>query len=107
MQPCVEEFEMPCVEALLAGTLALMTGYGQALQADLNPQHRLAMNIKIARNLDQLAQQASLSDSFRVLLGRLRECWQAMVRCTVEAGFDDTAPAPDGCAGGASRGRMH
>ena len=43
----VEEHELPCLEAVLAGTLALMTGYSQALQAELHPRQRIQMGEKI------------------------------------------------------------
>ena len=42
-----EEYSMPCAEALLASTLALMTGYVQACCDD----HRDAMGRKIVANL--------------------------------------------------------
>ena len=42
-----EEYSLPCAEALLAGTLALMTGYVQACC----DSHRDAMGRKIAANL--------------------------------------------------------
>ena len=44
---CDEEYSLPCAEALLAGTLALMTGYVQACC----DSHRDAMGRKIAANL--------------------------------------------------------
>lgn len=87
--PCphtfIEEHELPSVEAVLAGTLALMTGYGQALQADLHPQQRIAMGVKIVTNLDLLAEHPALSESFqRIALG-LRARWRLMSDCTAQA----------------------
>src|SRR3989344_4516252 len=48
---CDEEYSLPCAEALLAGTLALMTGYVQACC----DSHRDALRRKIAANLPLLA----------------------------------------------------
>jgi hypothetical protein len=99
-QPIVEEHELPSVEAVLAGTFALMTGYSQALQADLHPQQRLQMGAKIVANLDLLAVHPTLSENFqRVLLG-LRARWRLMSDCTAAAAplaWNDAAalaPAP-------------
>ena len=46
---------------MLAGTLALMTGYSQFLQASVNPAHRVCMGEKITRQLAYLAEHDSLS----------------------------------------------
>lgn len=89
-----EEHELPSVEAVLAGTLALMTGYAQALQADIHPEQRLLMGAKIGRNLETLAEHVALSESFqRIALG-LRARWQLMSACTEQS-------APCACAAGA------
>ncbi len=86
-----EEHELPTLEAVLAGTLALMTGYAQALQADLHPQQRLAMGAKIGRNLELLASHGAVSEPFqRIALG-LQARWQLMSNCTAQS-------APCACA---------
>lgn len=71
-----EEYHLPCAEALLAGTLALMTGHAQAC-CDNNRQ---LMNAKIISNLSQLAEHALLSPQFRAALRSLRAHWQVMQR---------------------------
>jgi len=81
----IEEHELPCIEAVLAGTLALMTGYSQALQAELDPEQRLRMGVKIGDNLRLLLQQTQLSLGFRQVLLDLQRRWQAMGECTREA----------------------
>lgn len=87
-----EEHELPSVEAVLAGTMALMTGYAQALQAELHPEQRLLMGAKISRNLELLAANTTMSEPFqRIALG-LRARWQLMSACTEES-------APCACAG--------
>ena len=96
--PCphtlVEEHELPSLEAVLAGTLALMTGYSQALQADLHPQQRIAMGAKIGNNLELLADHPALSETFQRLLLGLRARWRAMSDCTAQA----APPWADGLA---------
>ena len=89
----IEEHELPCIEAVLAGTLALMTGYGQALQAELDPQHRLKMGLKIGDNLALLVDHPVLSLGFRQVLLGLQKRWRAMSECTAEAARDCDGPA--------------
>ncbi len=87
-EPTVEEHELPCIEAVLAGTLALMTGYSQALQAALGPQHRLRMGGKIAENLAMLVDHPQLSLGFRQVLLGLQGRWRSMDECTAHAARD-------------------
>jgi len=81
----LEEHELPSIEAVLAGTLALMTGYSQALQAALDPQHRLMMGMKISDNLALLVDHPQLSLGFRQVMLGLQGRWQAMSQCTEDA----------------------
>ena len=81
----VEEHELPSVEAVLAGTLALMTGYSQALQAELDPQGRVAMGEKVGSNLGLLLDHPQLSLGFRQILFGLQQRWLAMSECTRSA----------------------
>lgn len=69
-----EEYQLPCAEALLAGTLALMTGHAQACCDD----HRRLMARKIAAHLAQLAEHPILSPQFRAALWNLRTHWQLL-----------------------------
>ncbi|MDR7305025.1 hypothetical protein [Rhodoferax saidenbachensis] len=66
-----EEYTMPCAEALLAGTLALMTGHVQACCG----AHREAMVAKIVSNLTALTEDPMLSPGFKTLLWSLRSRW--------------------------------
>ena len=77
-----EEYSMPCAEALLASTLALMTGYVQACCDD----HRDAMGRKIVANLQFLSESPLLTAHFRTLVGNLRGRWMQQV------GVEDTEP---------------
>lgn len=86
--PITEEHELPSIEAVLAGTLALMTGYGQALQAELDPAQRLGIGRKVVDNLELLGSHPKLSLGFRQVLLGLHQRWRAMSRCTEEAAHD-------------------
>lgn len=80
-----EEHELPSVEAVLAGTLALMTGYSQALQAELDPNGRVAMGDKIGANLGLLLDHPQLSLGFRQVLSGLQQRWLQIGECTRSA----------------------
>ena len=68
---CDEEYSLPCAEALLAGTLALMTGYVQACC----DSHRDAMGRKIAANLQMLADAQGFTPHFRTVVWSLQTRW--------------------------------
>ena len=97
--PNTEEYELPSIEAVLAGTLALMTGYSQALQAERDPAQRLRMGAKIGENLSLLSDHSLLSLGFRQVLLGLRGRWQAMTECTALAARDCECDGPPGVPG--------
>lgn len=70
-----EEYELPAVEAVLAGTLALMTGFAQAQR----PAQRGQMMDKVVSNLALLASHPQLSLEFRCAAGKLRRHWQHLL----------------------------
>ena len=70
-----EEYSMPCAEALLAGTLALMTAYAQGCC----DSHRDAMVRKIVANLQFLSEQPSLTPHFRTLVQSLQQRWMDQI----------------------------
>lgn len=76
IDPDTEEYVMTCAEALLAGTLALMTAYGQ----NRCGQHGHQMAQKICANLRHLARHPGLSAEFRVVVGRLYTTWDVASR---------------------------
>lgn len=84
-----EEHVMPCAEAMLAGTLALMTGYAQQGDAGV----RSLMARKVVSNLFFLAGHPHLSDAFRTMLGNLRAHWQAEVSKAGQPAALDLRPA--------------
>jgi hypothetical protein len=103
MDHLIEEHHMPQVEAVLAGTLALMTGYSQFLQAEANPVHRIGMGEKITRNLAMLAEHPQLSPDCRCVLWQLHERWAVMSNCTLEAADVVLAPSDDSFSAPASQ----
>jgi len=67
-----EEYTLPPTEALLAGTLALMTGCAQ----HSGPvRQRELMVGKVVSNLTELSQHPALSPPMRLMLGRLSARW--------------------------------
>jgi hypothetical protein len=68
------EFVLTEVEAVLAGTLALMTAMAQGCCAD----HRRAIRQKVIENLAELEQNAQLSDQFRAVASHLQQHWYAL-----------------------------
>jgi hypothetical protein len=73
-QPQLQEYTLPPAEALLAGTLALMTCHDQAA---VEGRDCPALAGKVAANLHVLARHPALSPCFRSLMDQLRERWEA------------------------------
>ncbi|MBX3611880.1 MAG: hypothetical protein KF871_18455 [Hydrogenophaga sp.] len=69
---CDEEYSLPPTEALLAGTLALMTGCAQHSGPVC---HRELMVGKVVSNLTELSHHPALSAPMRQLLARLSARW--------------------------------
>ena len=69
-QPC-----LPTAEALLAGTLALMTGYAQAFRQ----QHRTLMTEKIIANLAMLCSHSEASAGLRNMTANLHAMWHRLL----------------------------
>lgn len=69
-----EEERLPCVEAILAGTLALMTAHAEAA---CNFQRR-RMAEKVELNLVGLSAHPALSLHFRLALSALGAHWQLL-----------------------------
>lgn len=68
-----EEYTLPCLEALLAGSFALMTGYAQSAP---DCPHRPLLAAKLISNLIRLSHHGSLTPSMRAMLANLRTRWQ-------------------------------
>lgn len=67
----IPDQDMPSAEALLAGTLALMTGISQGCC----DTHRDLMASKIIANLTLLSDHPMASSGFRATVGNLRVLW--------------------------------
>lgn len=91
--PCTqnldEEYTMPSVEALLAGTFALMTGYAQSAP---DCPHRALMARKLVSNLQCLAAHPQLSAPMQAMLANLRTRWQLELENTADAAMPERAP---------------
>lgn len=72
--PLNEEYTMSRTEAMLAGTLALMTGHAQSCATP----DREAMARKIGVNLSALSDDPVLSPGFQALLCALRNRWDGV-----------------------------
>lgn len=79
-----EEYVLPSVDALMAGTLALMTGYSQTPETCPN---RSLMARKLVSNLFFLANHPHVSPTMRCMLGNLRTRWQLVLEAA-------TVPTP-------------
>jgi len=64
------QYEMRSTEALIVGTIALMSHYGQC-----GCDNRQALLPKIVGNMSCLMLQAELSAEFRFALGQIRSMW--------------------------------
>ena len=69
-----EEERLPCVEAILAGTLALMTAHAEA--ACKVQRRRMAQKVELS--LAGLAEHPALSLHFRLALSALTAHWQLL-----------------------------
>jgi hypothetical protein len=67
-----ESYVLPTVEALFAGTLALMTG---CAQDGGDPAVRALMAGKVVSNLERLSTHADLSPAMRRMLTQLSTRW--------------------------------
>lgn len=86
--PPDDEYIMAAADAMLAGTLALLTGHAQCGCA----QQRSLMARKIRSNLFMLAQHPALPPPFRLVVQRLHGHWNGIVEQATNA----TSPRPSG-----------
>lgn len=81
-----EEYVLPCAEALLAGTLALMTAYAQSPPAG---HDRPLMAAKLVSNLIRLSHHPAFTPTMHTVLHRLCSSWQQQA-----SGVSSTASSP-------------
>lgn len=75
LPPPNDEYIMAAADAMLAGTLALLTGHAQCSCT----QQRQLMARKIRSNLFLLAQHPALPPPFRLVVQRLHGHWNGIV----------------------------
>lgn len=90
----IPDQDMPSAEALLAGTLALMTGMAQGC----GDSHRALMVQKVIANLSTLSSHPMASPGFRATIANLRVFWVRLLRQGDAADRADQAMAPSGHA---------
>jgi hypothetical protein len=81
-----EEYVLPCAEALLAGTLALMTAYAQG---SASCPGRPVMASQLVSNLIRLSHHPAFTPTMHTVLNRLCGSWQQQV-----TGNAPTMPTP-------------
>jgi hypothetical protein len=81
-----EEYVLPCAEALLAGTLALMTAYAQG---SASCPGRPVMASQLVSNLIRLSHHPAFTPTMQTVLTRLCGSWQQQA-----SGNAPTTPAP-------------
>lgn len=84
-----EEYTLPSVEALLAGTLALMTGYAQSAP---ECSHRAVMAAKLVSHLFCLSGHPQLSPPMQTMLANLCTRWQIEVENGAATAANATTP---------------
>lgn len=81
-----EEYLLPCAEALLAGTLALMTAYAQGSPSCCG---RPLIAAQLVSNLIRLSHHPAFTPTMHTVLNRLCGSWQQQV-----TGNESTTPTP-------------
>jgi hypothetical protein len=85
-----EEQRLPCAEAILAGTLGLMTAHAQADCSD--QRQRIAEKVEL--NLAGLAEHPALSLHFRQALSALTAHWQLLEQQDMYRGEQEEPSCP-------------
>ncbi len=92
----VTEFDISGLEAMLAGTLCLMSAYSHCHCANESVNNQASnqglISLKIVSNLTCLQYQNNLSPEFRKVLSKVCESWRQHSMLT------QSAQAPDGLA---------
>jgi hypothetical protein len=83
-------YDMPCAEAMLAATLALMTGHAQSGCH----RHRALMAKKVTSHLFFLSRHPVMSDNFRAVMARMHGLWRALAEADAAPGVCEGL-APD------------
>ena len=89
-----DETSVPCAEALVAGTVALMTTWAIPCPGCSLPQaqQRDLLARKVASNLFFLKQHPALGPAMRLVMARAHQWWASVVPSATVA--EPTDPAP-------------
>lgn len=82
-----DEIDLPCAQALLAGTLALMSACAVPLAGAgaTAPDSRLPMARKIVENLFLLREHPGLAPAMRAVVSKLHVHWAALAEAAPDA----------------------
>ncbi len=72
------DVELPCIDGMLAGTLALMTGYAEHQCEQGNPSCRHLMAKKIVSNLYFLASHPQMPSTMALVMRNLQSHWHTL-----------------------------
>ena len=72
------DVELPCIDGLLAGTLALMTGYAEHQCEQGNASRRNLMAKKILSNLHFLVAHPSMPQAMACVMRNLQNHWHTL-----------------------------
>jgi hypothetical protein len=100
-----DEITLPCAQALLAGTLALMSAYAAPLAgaSAATAEGRAQMARKVVENLSFLREHPGLAPAMRTVVTKLHVHWSALVDC----GRELPAAVPAAPARARSPARLH
>ncbi len=103
------DVELPCIDGLLAGTMALMTGYAEHQCEQGNAQCRNLMAKKILSNLHFLATHPRMPQPMAAVLRNLQNHWHTLTALgALEAGgATTTAPSSSTTANTAATASTH
>lgn len=83
------DVELPCIDGMVAGTLALMTGYAEHQRGQHDPSYRELMAKKIVSNLFFLATHPRVSVPMAVVMRDLQRHWHTL---SAHTGSQPTPP---------------
>ncbi len=72
------DVELPCIDGMLAGTLALMTGYAEHQCEQGNATRRHLMATKIVSNLYFLASHPQMPSAMALVMRNLQNHWHTL-----------------------------
>jgi hypothetical protein len=89
------DVELPCIDGMLAGTLALMTGYAEHQCEQGNANCRNVMAKKIVSNLYFLASHPQMPHAMVLVMRNLQNHWHTLSALGALESGDSAAPSAD------------